>query len=63
MDARDGGNPMRVNKGLGRLIEDCEVVDRMTAGPERDGAEKRLERKLGPELTRRLLSRLSSAAA
>jgi hypothetical protein len=63
MDAREGGDLMRVNKGLERLIEHCELINRMTAGPERDQAEKRLEQELGPELTRRLLARLSSAAA
>ena len=58
MNTRDGEDLIWVAKGLERLLGHCELVNSMTAWPERDQAGKRLERELGPELTRRLLSRL-----
>jgi HSP20 family protein len=56
--ATDGEYSMRVARGLDRLLGHCELVNRMTALPERDHGGKRLERELGPELTYRLVSRL-----
>ena len=56
--ATDGEYSLRVAKGLDRLLGHCELVNRMTALPERDHGGQRLERELGPELTYRLVSRL-----
>jgi len=53
----------RVDRGLDRLISHCALINRMTAGPKRAPARERLERELGPELTRQLVRGLSSAAA
>jgi hypothetical protein len=54
----------RADRALDRLAEDCEVVAQMTARIEsrRPIVRARLEQKLGPELTRKLLAELTAAA-
>ena len=54
----------RVDRALDRLQGHCELIGRMTAVDERRAAVRaRLERELGPELTRVLLSGLATASA
>jgi hypothetical protein len=60
--APDSFDADRAERGLERLLGHFVLVDRMTANTRRVAAQKRLEHELGPELTRRLLSGLSSAA-
>ena len=54
----------RRDRALDRIAEDCEVVARMTAQIEsrRPLVRARLEQKLGPELTWKLLAGLTAAA-
>ena len=54
-------DPLRAQRGLDRLLGHFVLVGRMTANAERVGVQKRLERELGPELARRLVSGLSRA--
>jgi hypothetical protein len=61
--APDTFDSARAERGLERLLGHFVLVERMTASTARVDAQKRLERELGPELTRRLLTGLSSAAA
>jgi hypothetical protein len=60
--APDWVEAARIERGLDRLLGHCGLLDRMTAGTRRASARERLERELGPELVRLLLSGLSSAA-
>jgi hypothetical protein len=55
----------RIDRALDRLHEHCELVGRLTAHIEdrRAAVRAQLERELGPELTRRLLSGLTTPAA
>ena len=56
-------DPVRLERALNRLLRHCELIGRMTANvEERAVARARLEQKLGPELTRQLLSSLASAS-
>jgi len=55
-------DPYRAERAIDRLLGHCELVNRMTAETQRVAPEKRLERKLGQDLTRRLLAGLSAAA-
>jgi len=57
-------DPARLDRALDRLYEHCEIVGRMTATIEdrRPVVRAQLERELGPELTRILLSGLAPAA-
>jgi hypothetical protein len=61
--AADMFNDARAKRGLERLLGHCQLIGHMTADTQRVEARKRLEFELGPELTRRLVSRLSSAPA
>jgi hypothetical protein len=56
-------DPMRFDRALDRLTEHCELSSRMTAHIEerRVVVRAELERKLGPELTRTLLTGLASS--
>jgi hypothetical protein len=58
-------DPRRLDRALDRLSEHCELVARRTARVEerRVAVRARLERELGSELTRVLLSGLVRAAA
>ena len=54
----------RLERALSRLQDHCELVGRMTADDSRRAAvRRRLERELGPELSRVLLSGLSPGRA
>jgi hypothetical protein len=57
-------DPARLNRALDRLYEHTVLVARMTDRVEsrRAAVRARLERELGPELTRVLLTGLASAA-
>jgi hypothetical protein len=57
-------DPARLDRALDRLYEHCELIAQMTAHIEdrRPAVRAQLERELGPELTRLLLTGLASAA-
>jgi hypothetical protein len=58
-------DPARLDRALDRLSEHCELVGHMTEHIEerRVAVRAELERKLGAELTRTLLSGLTTASA
>ncbi len=58
-------DPARLDRALDRLRDHCELVAQMTQQVEdrRAVVRARLERELGPELTRVLLSGLVTASA
>ena len=62
-DAPQPLDAARLDRALERIAEHCEVVACLTASVEerRPVVRERLERELGPELTRLLLTGLSAA--